>query len=55
MDGKAVALGTQMEGPIGELRAAFAQSDTPFVRVTTGASGGAFVSSSKSSAKFVRP
>jgi len=55
MDGKAVALGTQMEGPIGEPRAAFAQSDTPFVRVTTGASGGAFVSSSKSSAKFVRP
>lgn len=55
MNSQRVALGTQMTGPMAELRAAFAQSDTPFVRVTTGNVGGAFVSPPQSSAKFVRP
>ena len=55
MNSRPVALGTQMEGPLGELRAALAEGGTPFVRVAPGAAGGAFGPSARTTAKFVRP
>ncbi len=51
MDSRPVALGTQMEVPLGELRAALARGETPFVRVAPGSG----FSSAKTAAKFVRP
>lgn len=56
MSGQKVALGAEMERPLAELRRAFAENASSFVRVTAG--GGAshvFGSASKSSAKFVKP
>ena len=55
MDARSVALGTQMEGPFGELRAAVAAGDSVFRKVAPGfgLQGGEATVAAR--AKFVRP
>ncbi len=55
MGGKKVALGAEMERPLSELRLAYAESGSTFVRASPGAGSHVFGSTAKSSAKFIRP
>lgn len=55
MDQRPVALGTQMEGPISELRAAFAAEESPFRKVTSGFGVAGAPVTAAGGAKFVKP
>lgn len=55
MDSKPVALGTEMSGPLAELRAEFEREERTFRTVEPGLGTGVFNSSAKTSAKFVKP
>jgi|SRR5690606_9682427 V8-like Glu-specific endopeptidase len=55
LDGQAVALGTQMEGPISELRAAFAAEESPFRKVAPGFGIAGTQTTAAGGAKFLKP
>lgn len=55
LDQKPVALGTQMEGPISDLRAAFAAEDGPFRKVAPGFVGVGAPTPPAGGAKFLKP
>jgi V8-like Glu-specific endopeptidase len=55
MGGKKVALGSEMERPLSELRRAYAESSVGLARVSPAAGSHVFGSTAKSSAKFVKP
>lgn len=55
MGGKKVALGSEMERPLAELRAAYAASTGGFQKAEPGAAPRVFGPSTKTTAKFVRP
>jgi protease YdgD len=55
MGGKKVSLGSEMERPLAELRRAYDESSSSFVRIAPGAGSHVFGSTAKSSAKFVKP
>lgn len=55
MDARPVALGTQMEGPLGELRAAVAAGDSVFRKVAPGFGLQGGETTAAGGAKFVRP
>ena len=55
MGGKKVALGSEMERPLAELRAAYAASTGGFQKTAPGAAPRVFGPAAKTTAKFVRP
>lgn len=55
MGGKKVALGSEMERPLEELRAAFQAGQSGFVKVSPGGGTKVFGSTAKSAAKFLKP
>lgn len=55
MSGRKVALGAEMERPLAELRQAFIDSGSTFVRVSPGMGSHVFGSTAKGSAKFLKP